>query len=192
MVDYYQHNKEEYRNYIKKYPPGHNQNVAVIEMLLKKLKRLRFRNVIEIGCGYGLMIREVMDAFKPRYCVGIDLSEDQINEALRYLAGYNISLALTDIINYTDYVKYELVFCSTVLSHIPPQYIEEAVKNVCKISKRHIVIVEPTKEVIAKISRVGDQWLHDYKKLFSKHKWRIKEKEKVEGYPLLYMRFGRR
>lgn len=194
MVDYYQHNVKEYKNYIKKYPPTHNQNVAVIEMLMMKLKGLRFKNsVMEVGCGYGLMIKEVMDTFKPRLCIGIDLSLDQVLEAERYLKGYdNVAILKYDIIHYTDDLEYQLVFCSTVLSHIPPQYIEKAVKNVCKLSKRHIVIVEPTSEVIRSISRKDDQWLHDYKMLFGRHKWRIKDKEKVEGFPLLYMRFGRR
>ncbi len=192
MVEYYQHIKEEYRNYIKKYPPGHNQNVAVQELLLEKLKRLRFKTVIEVGCGYGVQLKAVVDEFEPKLSIGIDLSIDQVLEAGRYLKGYDdVGILKYDIINYTDEIDYELVFCTTVLCHIPPQYIEKAVKNVCKLSKRHIVIVEPTKEVIAKISRVGDQWLHDYKTLFKKHKWRLKDIEKVEGFPLQYMRFGR-
>jgi len=194
-MGYYQHNKKEYEYYINKYPPTHRQLIRTIDLLLRKMKGLRFTSCFELGMGYGYMVDKILKRFRPKVYVGIDLSEDQIREAKKYLKWYvsrkRITVKLGDIIKYKDKRRYDLVFCSTVLSHIPEQYVKKAVNNMCRLSKKHIIIVEPTIDVIASLRNSDDQWLYNYKGVFEECGWKIMDIEQVAGHNLQYMRFGK-
>lgn len=192
-MDYYEHNEAEYKNYMKRYPPTQVQNARVAELLVERLKGLRFKSVFECGAGYGLMTRVLMKNFRGKTYVCMDLSEDQIEAAKRYLSWHyerkKVKIMQGDIIHYQSKKKYDLVFCSTVLSHIPEQFVEKAIENVCALSKKHIVIVEPTTDVIARLKKNDDQWLHNYKILFARRGWGIVDVKQVVNHVIQFIRF---
>ena len=195
--DYYDHNKTEYVNYINRYPPSWAQNVSTKNTLNKKLTGLRFTTVFEVGMGYGLFGKLILDGFEIERFVGIDLSSDQIEAAQKYLEEWMLSgrvdVSVANIATYKSRTKFDLVFCSTVLSHIPPNLIESAIKNMCRVAKKYIVIVEPTTEVMKRLNKnlekKYDQWLYDYATMFRQHGWAIVDHEDVCGFPIEYMRF---
>ena len=192
VEDYYEHNEEEYKNYMKRYPPGQNQNASVSRVLMKKFGELEFESVFDVGCGYGLIIKALLDKFEGKSCICMDLSDEQVESAKKYLDEYyknDLTILQGDIIHYRSGQKYDLVFCTTVLSHIPEQYIDDAVANTCALSKQHIAIVEPTIDVIARLNRPDDQWLYDYQTMFKDRGWKMVEVVQINGYPIQYMRF---
>lgn len=192
-VDYYKHNEAEYKNYMKTYPPTQVQNARVADMLVERLKGLRWGSCLEVGCGYSLMTRVLMKNFRGKTYTCMDLSEDQVEAAKKYLSWHyerkKVKIFQGDIIHYRSKKKYDLVLSTTVLSHIPEQYVEKAIENVCALAKMHIVIVEPTTEVIARLKKNDDQWLHNYRLLFARQGWGIVDIKRVVNHLIQYIRF---
>jgi SAM-dependent methyltransferase len=149
------------------------------EALVEFLKDLRFRNILEVGCGYGRILKLVGDSFDARL-VGIDLSRDQLTRVRGYVRGRGVDLSQQIISNlaYAD-ETFDIVFSCNVLLHVPPNKLRRALGEMTRVSKRHIVLMEPYKGDNADFRR-SFCWDHDYAAYFSKLEIASIEQRKVQ------------
>lgn len=137
--------------------------------LMRYLDRLKFRTILEVGCGYGRMTKLVLARF-PNVVeiIAIDLSSDQIKTAKTYVNDDRVQfhvIRLQDLGIYHD--RFDLVFGVSVLMHIPFQTIEKAIENMVNASSKHIVNVDWYRPFVAS-GRAGKSFAHDYKTLYGK------------------------
>ncbi len=133
--------------------------------LLEMLAPLKFHSVLDVGCGWGRLGQFMAREFPEAEYWGVDVSPDQISEALQRAlnaAGYSVS----PILEFTPDRKYDLVLCSEVLMHQPPDQIEACVEKLFEWSSRWVVTIDwyqPGED-----EYVSNHWNfdHDYPALF--------------------------
>ena len=106
------------------------------KFLLNKLKELKFKTVLELGCGNG----ELSGLIKFFNChlTGLDISEDRIK-----LNKFLDEKLECDVFDYTDKTKFDLVISSHFLLHIEPDKIKQVIKKMIDYSKRYVLFLEP-------------------------------------------------
>ncbi|MEP1334563.1 MAG: class I SAM-dependent methyltransferase, partial [Lentilitoribacter sp.] len=82
----------------------------------------RAKNIVEIGCGIGRILKELHDQKPGRHCVGFDASNSMIAEGKEYVGKRNINLILcdgsgSDITFKKNY--FDVAFSIVVFQHIP-------------------------------------------------------------------------
>jgi len=120
----------------------YNVQVGDKDVVLKELRKLKPKSILDIGCGNGNWAKIIKKEFPDIRYKGIDISKKMVN-----LAKANVPEAefeVGDVRNLKD-EQYDLIFAYTCFLHVPPEDMEETVKNLAKISKK-ILMVEPTKK----------------------------------------------
>lgn len=140
----------------------HRFTEGIIRDLLLQLGPIG--SVIDVGCGRGRLARVVRDVLPAALYSGMDLGPAQI-AATREVRpdGDYFQSRLQD---FRPKRKWDLVIASEVLLHIPPDDIQQAVKNLRRLGRRWIVTVDWTQPVLPPIAE--ENWLHDYRSLFGK------------------------
>jgi len=152
------------------------ETTADIVKVIKEVKELKPKNVIDLGCGTGRWkgLLPIEDY------TGIDITSEFIAMAKdNYPEGKFFEMDIKDI-----KTKFDLAFSFSSLLHIRPEEIEEYVKVIKKTAKRAIFI-EPVKEapvinrarelhpeVVKRqketdfIYNIKHTWIHDYMRYF--------------------------
>jgi len=94
-------------------------------------------SIIDIGCGNGLITNILAKNYK---VVGVDRSEN----ALKYVETEKIN-ASCDAIPIKD-KKYDMVFSSELLEHLPDTILQGTVKEMSRLSDKYIFITVPNNE----------------------------------------------
>lgn len=134
--------------------------------LLDVLKTLEFKSILEVGCGFGRILKLVNNNFKLERVVGIDISNDQLENAKKYIGDGKVKLHQGTIYN-LDFPdsSFDLVLTSEVLMHVPPNKITAAMKELVRASKKHVVNMEFYKKDF-KGNLAEHNWTHDYPELY--------------------------
>ncbi len=135
-----------------------------IKMIVKQTAPL---SILELGCGAGRNTRYFAPA---KYYVGIDLSFNLLERSLERQLANSLGVIYGDIIMlpFIDSC-FSLVFADSTAQHIPPDKIEQCVKEMTRVSSNYICLIEYTEE----IDESGDwfeqihMFSHDYEELFS-------------------------
>ena len=97
-----------------------NRAKILSKSLLDNISNTASKNVLEFGCGTGLISCELANKFSQITCV--DTSEkmiDVLNKKIKDMKILNISTDCIDLISCQDITaKYELIYTSMVLHHI--------------------------------------------------------------------------
>jgi len=112
---------------------------------LEALRPLEFDSVLEVGCGFGRMLRLVADEFAPGRIAGVDVSRHQLQEASGLLKGHNPELYEADITRGLPFLEddsFDLVFTSEVLMHLPEP--EPIIREMARVSRRYVAHLEYT------------------------------------------------
>lgn len=134
--------------------------------LLNSLKTLGFKSILEVGCGFGRILKLVNSNFKLERVVGVDLSKDQLENARKYIGATKVGLHQGTIysLDFPDN-SFDLVLTSEVLMHVPPDKIRAAMKELIRVSKKHVLNMEFYKKDFR-----GDlaehNWTHNYPELY--------------------------
>ena len=92
--------------------------------------------VLEVGCGSGIMTREIMAALKPAHVSAFDYSDEQVELARQHLSGASTPLDLREadaaMMPYAD-ASFDCVFVNGILHHIPRW--RDAVREVERVLK---------------------------------------------------------
>jgi SAM-dependent methyltransferase len=118
---------------MKKYGPMSRH----IRRYIKKLIRpLQFRSVLDVGCGQGSLLMELMQEFPGIEPHGVDLSPSAVEFAKRRVPGG--TFGTLDLTAGTTGRSYDLLVCSEVLEHIEDDV--AAMKNLRRMCNGHLVV----------------------------------------------------
>ena len=99
---------------------------AFIEPHLGKNKNIR---ILEIGCGYGRYTQSIIQSGYNNIR-GIDISEEQISYAIRYM-GLENKVELADAIEYmTSKNEYDVILLMDVMEHLELSYTTELLQSI--------------------------------------------------------------
>ncbi|MFO7809833.1 MAG: class I SAM-dependent methyltransferase, partial [Candidatus Delongbacteria bacterium] len=85
--------------------------------LIPKDRNTEFDNIIEIGCGNGAGAEYLKDLYS--HYTGIDISSKLIQIAKKNYASENAEFFCSDILQFEEKTKYDLIVCVGVLHHLP-------------------------------------------------------------------------
>lgn len=145
--------------------------------MLKKIKEINPKKILEVGCGFGRNIKFLIENGIPaQYITGIDLSEEMIKKAKVYINSSAVSLKVLDVkaLPFEENL-FEVVIAHGVFMHIKPQDIEQAIKATKRVCKKYIISIEQNYN--------GNEYTfaHNYKELFNKYKLKIVEYINKDG-----------
>jgi len=129
--------------------------------LVSYLKSLRFGSVLEVGCGYGRILKVIRHNFSARL-IGVDLSRDQLRNARAYINDPTVELREQrgQRMEFAD-AAFDVVLTCNVLLHISPRKLNGVLREIMRVSRDHVVLIEPVKGDNGKF-RSTYCWDHDY------------------------------
>lgn len=155
--------------------------------LLKKIEELRPKNVLEIGCGFGRNLKFLLEHLSyPASLIGFDISESMIRKAKQSL-DERAYLGCADVNTLPFHEKsYDLVFTHAILMHVPEKNIENAIREMIRIAKKYLVIIEETYwsagNVRGSVLKPNEYtFIYDYIELLSRCGLKIEEIREEKG-----------
>jgi SAM-dependent methyltransferase len=132
------------------------------EWIAEQLAQYRPRSVLEVGCGYGKLLREI------RYrlavpLMGLDFSPTQLQQARQFLDEQdNIELILGrgENLPFAD-ASFDMVLTSAVILHNPPDGAERIRREVVRVARRFAVHNEETGTSYNRYGYDTAQWYRD-------------------------------
>src|SRR3972149_1670587 len=152
------------RCYINEVVPNNNKQ---IQKIITYLKTITFDSVLEIGCGYGRLTKEIINTFKTPDYTAIDLSMVQILNAKKYVNNYKINFINSSLGDYDSDKKYDLVFACEVFLHIPPKELRNFIVKAINYSKKHLIHIDPLFVNPINFSNKTHDFRHDYDKIYA-------------------------
>lgn len=133
------------------------------------LSKLNYDNVLEIGCGvganlYGMTVK----------IAGIDINEDAIGNAKKLLPHGEFKVGMAESIDYPD-KSIDLILTDACLMYVPPQKIEDTVKEMLRVARKYIVMCEWH----SKEEQYNGHWVYDYQDLFKNYETKF---TKIKGW----------
>lgn len=108
-------------------------------------------NVLELGCGIGVITSLINKTVKKGKIVSVDISEDSINHSKKHNVSENIELIVSDLalFEYKPQI-FQYIVLFDILEHVPQEHHESIFKKIYNHmdSKSKLIIHIPTKEII--------------------------------------------
>lgn len=151
---------------IEKNPHPHRK------LLLEKLAGYSFDNLLEIGCGSGPNLNLIARRFPNCEIAGMDINKNAVETGNNFFAIQGIKNAslfpgkVDDLKKIAD-KSYDLVLADAVLIYIGPGKIKKIAKEMLRIAKKGLILVEHNSDKKDTLGFYNDGlWLRDYSKLF--------------------------
>ena len=123
-------NKELIRSRFEKHLDDYNENAKVQKIMAKKLVYLcgkkKYKNILELGCGTGLLTREAVENLEFENYTAIDIvpnCENYIKQIDK-----NIEFKHLEIESFKDFSKYDLVISNAAMQWVAD--FEKTVRNI--------------------------------------------------------------
>jgi SAM-dependent methyltransferase len=116
-----------------------------IEWIAGRLASYQPRSILEVGCGYGKLLRELGRRLDIPL-VGVDFSPTQLDHARRYLGcgrDFELLLARGEELPFPD-GSFDMVVTSAVILHNPPEVAERIRREVLRVARRFAAHNEET------------------------------------------------
>lgn len=97
-------------------------------------------DMLEVGCGEGMLLSEVYRLWPERKLTGVDLSESAVQEARERNPGIQIDVANALDLPFEDN-SFEVVLCAEVLEHLKEP--QKALAELCRVSSKHVILSVP-------------------------------------------------
>ncbi len=100
-------------------------------------------SVLEVGCGYGRMLKELSKSLSSRLC-GADFSESQLVAGREYLVPTVIPLVLADATRGLPFrsSSFDLVYTQGCLMHVPSPLDKTFRSELARVSRRYVLHTE--------------------------------------------------
>ena len=149
-------------------------------LLIENIKNLNIDSAFEAGCGFGWNIKRLKDEFPSKRIGGLDFSETQLSNGKEYCKN-NIDLYEGDICKmpFEDNF-FDLGFSVGVFMNIHKSKINDAVKEMVRVSKKYILHLEYSEEYAEKHLIQERKFKtniisYDYAKLYKDHNVKVKK-----------------
>jgi SAM-dependent methyltransferase len=124
---------------------GQPARSARIEWIADQLARYEPGSILEVGCGYGKLLRELRRRLDVPM-VGVDFSLTQLEQARRYLGpagGIELLLGRGEQLPFPD-GSFDMVVTSAVILHNPPPAAERIRREILRVARRFAAHNEET------------------------------------------------
>lgn len=157
------------------------------------MEELKPNTVLEMGCGFGRNLKFLMEnlSYQPKL-VGFDISESMIRKAK---GGVNdkVLLGCGDITSlpFRDR-SCDLVYTRATLMHVPEEHISKAIRELRRVAKRYLVLIEETYwsrgNIRGRTFKPNEYtFIYDYATLISQSRLIIEEMKEEKGdWNLIY------
>lgn len=105
-------------------------------LLSRMIKRIKFKSVMEVGCGQGARLGYVSKLRPNASYSGLDISEAAIKGARKNYPKFSFSVL--DIEKKSKSSKYDLVLCMDVVEHIVDD--QKALVNIRKMTGKYLIL----------------------------------------------------
>jgi hypothetical protein len=118
-------------------PPATKRSLWFVD----QLRQYEFESIFEVGYFSGRNIKYLHDVFDSVYISGLEINKKAVRFARQKLPDLELlSMNLHDM-NSID-KKYDVVFSSGVLIHVPPEDLKGAVEKMIGISNKYVMHIE--------------------------------------------------
>lgn len=143
-----------------------------------------FESILEFGCSAGPNLYGLAKKFNEVKIYGIDISKKAIEEGRKYFEKENIKnvhlkTGGIEAIKTINDKSIDIFFTNKVLIYFDNHKIEEAIREILRVTKKAIIILELHHYLEDSIYK--DNWIHNYKLLFKK--FIPEEKIKISKIP---------
>ena len=151
------------KSYLQTYNHPHRDMISAI------LTRFQWISLLEVGCGPGANILNIVQHFKGKQVGGIDVNEDAIKLAQETFNGSFLKVGSVNDIMMSD-SSTDVVLSDMTLIYISD--IDKAMKEIKRVARTHIVLCELHSERLydrIKLRLTSGYYARNYKKLLDKH-----------------------
>jgi ubiquinone/menaquinone biosynthesis C-methylase UbiE len=143
------------------YTARHNYELLSI---LEEIGNETFDRSLEIGCGWGRLSPIIASKSESHH--GVDINKEAVKIASKYTSGQYLAASASDL-PFSD-ARFDLVVTWTVLQHIPPDYVDQAINEIQRIATQDakIICLEATRYPEKDNSHTWDRQLKNYDKKF--------------------------
>jgi trans-aconitate methyltransferase len=155
--------------------------------LLNHIKGLSFNTVLEVGCGFGRITKQILENFPDIGYTAIDLSPDQIENAKRFVNNSKVNFAVSDIQSFSSVNKFDLVLAVEVLLHIKLEDINSTISKLLSLTNKYFVHVDWHEEITPPEYTTDSYcFMHDFDEIYSRlglqyNKYKIDGKRRLFG-----------
>lgn len=155
--------------------------------LLSPLIPDNLTNTIDVGCGVG-MYYDLLSS-KSSFYVGVDPVESMVNRAKERRPEGNWRIGSVYLLPFPN-DSFDLAFCWSVLVHLPHETIEKALKELWRVTRKHLLfnlymsLDDPSFSVRGSwgeyLTAMDEMWISKTLRKLSPRTWRIKPYEPIE------------
>lgn len=120
------------------------------KIIIDLLKKIRFKTVLEVGCGQPYLLTEIKKHFNCD-CTGADISQSLFLANRKEFPRFKFKIL--DIVNKKLNKKYDLIIASEVLEHVSDY--QKALNNIAKMAKHYILITVPSSKILPVDRSIG-------------------------------------
>ena len=147
------------------------QNHPHRKRIIEILSGLKWFSLFEIGMGAGANLVNIVRHFKQVQVGGIDVSEDAVEVAKRYLNGALLKVGSVEDIMLSDN-SVDIVLSDMALMYVDPFKIDKVLEEIKRVGRSHVVFCELVSKnwwQQLKMLISSGYHAHQYKKLLEKH-----------------------
>lgn len=134
--------------YHRRFERGQKQgDDRYLSLFDEHVARLAPSSLLDVGCGYGLYLKEFETRFPSLHLEGCDIAPTQIEECKKYL-GPNTRVVLKEsepyVLPYED-KEFDLTLTYGVCLYVPHDKIDTFVREIQRVTKKHYLFIENTR-----------------------------------------------
>lgn len=136
--------------------------------LIREFRGLSWRSLLEVGCGFGRVLKALRAEFPHGELVGGDFSFNQLRHGQTYLDGQRVGLVQVEAcrLPFTDR-QFDVVLTAGVLIYLHPDQLEQALRELRRVARRYLVLVENARDCLdtpcrKRLLRDAPFYAHDY------------------------------
>ena len=133
------------------------------------LKNLNWFSLIEIGCGAGANLVNIVNNFKDRQLGGVDVNEEAIKVASKALTGAHLQVGRGDDVMMSD-DSTDVILSDMYLIYVGPRKIKKHLKEMKRLARKYVVLCEFSSNSWFKrmyVRMKSGYHAHDYQKLLT-------------------------
>ena len=145
-------------------------------LIIEALHEIEFDSVLEVGCNVGANLNQIKTHFPEVKLTGIDVNADAIKFASSLIGGTFEVASINKIPFGKD--SFSCILSDAVLMYIEPKKIKKAIKEICRVTKDTVILVEWFDN--SELGKIKDyHWARNYPKLLEKEGFEIIVKHKI-------------
>jgi SAM-dependent methyltransferase len=149
---------------------------------LLNFKDFEDKSVLEVGCGEGDMLLEILK-YKPKQVFGTDRSREAIDIARKNLEGKDVDLAATSARRLPFPEKsFDVVLAVYELQHVKDEKsLEKIIYELSRVSRRWVILVENVSDQVRFQHGFVRRPIQIYKDAFLKHRFHLRKTQYLDA-----------